>query len=275
MRPLQAAYAFDCVFLFPAGDRPIGRALQRAGEFAAPEVDFLAETLGPAGTLYDVGANIGAISVPLAARLPDARIHAFEPQPALCELLRRNLAMNGLANASAWHAALGEREDTIDFPAPPLEAVTNFGGIGRDTTDLPTAAVPLRRIDSLDLPPPTLIKIDVEGFEAEVLDGAAATLAQHRPTVFCEAHGGPRTEATARRLLALGYRLFHFFAPYLTPANPRGAPVDPVPRGDMNLLALPDDAAPLWPLPEATLASLAEPQRAGNFRYLTRYGFSV
>jgi hypothetical protein len=71
--------------------------------------------------------------------------------------------------------------------------------------------VMVRRIDSLlqsrEIPPPNVVKIDVEGAELDVLSGALDMLRVFRPTLFLEAHGGALEEACSQQLLRLGYKV--------------------------------------------------------------------
>ncbi len=275
MEPLQSAYAFDCVFLFPAGDRPIGRCLTLGAEFARPEVDLLAEQLPAGGVFYDVGANIGTVSIPVAKRRPKARLFAFEAQEAIHRLLQRNVALNDLPNVTTFAWALGERDGTIDFPAPVLGSPTNFAAIGRDAQTAATATVPMHRLDSLDLPPPDLVKIDVEGFDLEVVQGGLEVLRRHQPVVFYEALKPAKTAILNAIMLAEGYRLFWFYAPYVTPGNPRGMKVRAWPQGDMNVLAVPEGIDPVWELPAVLKVDEKPGGRAHEHTYLNRYGYTL
>jgi FkbM family methyltransferase len=275
MQPLQSAYAFDCVFLYPAGDRPIGRALAIAGEFARPEVEFLGEQLPGDGVMYDIGANLGTVSIPIARQRPKARLFAFEAQHNIHQLLSRNVGLNGLNNVQTFAVALGERDGSIDFPAPPLNAAGNFGGVGRDAPVKARLVVPMRRLDSVELPPPNLIKIDVEGFDLEVVQGGLATIRKHKPVVFYEALRASKTATLNALMLEEGYRLFWFLAPYVTPSNLRGVKLKSTPRGDMNVAAFPPGIDPVWNLPALRRADEKAADRSGEHKYLKRYGFEV
>ncbi len=140
--------------------------------------------------VVDVGANLG-LSVLALAPLA-ARVLAVEASPRTVAALRRTVAANGLdarvaVDAVALGAAPGElafHQSTHSAGSHLLSAET-LGGAG-----LPVVRVPVETLDALvarhGLGRVDFIKIDVEGHETEVLDGAAATLARHRPTVFLE-----------------------------------------------------------------------------------------
>jgi FkbM family methyltransferase len=120
----------------------------------------------------DVGANIGSYTL-LASGVCKAKTISFEPDPQTMVLLRRNIDLNGLhGDVVLEQAAVGGEEGEVEFT------------IGCDTTNHVTKGnegrtqrVPMRTLDSITaLNPPTMIKVDVEGFEAHVFRGARAVL---------------------------------------------------------------------------------------------------
>ena len=158
--------------------------------------------LSPGDVVFDVGAHVGFYSL-LASRLagPQGRVVAFEPLPRNVELLERHVACNGASNVLVVRAAVGERtgqERFDDKGDPSMGALAAEGEL-----------VDLVCIDDLveegKVPPPRLVKIDVEGAESRVLEGAAATLAKHRPAVLLAAHGWKQWSECSRRLTDLGY----------------------------------------------------------------------
>jgi FkbM family methyltransferase len=141
---------------------------------------FVRETLAfvPGNTaprILDCGANIGLASLWLTGRFPDARVTAFEPDPALCAILRRNLRVNGRSRvevvaAAVWSAKgrLPFRPDGADSGA--LAAVTmNEGGAAIEVD-----AERLREWIARE--PIDLLKLDVEGAELDVLRDCADVL---------------------------------------------------------------------------------------------------
>lgn len=176
MRQVASAIAFDALFLYPSADRTIGPCLAGHGEFARAAIDFLRDHLPPDGAMCDAGANIGTVSIPLARMLPGLSAFAFEPQLPIYRLLMKNIALNGLMSVEAFPWALGEADGLIHFPTPSLDASINFGAVGRGSPEGDRTPVIIRKLDSLKLPRLDVIKIDVEGFDLEVVRGAAATI---------------------------------------------------------------------------------------------------
>jgi FkbM family methyltransferase len=159
---------------------------------------FVLHALRSNDMFVDVGANIGRYTV-LASGVCGARTMAFEPDPGAAEHLRRNIEVNALDGLVEVHeVALGS--------APGETAFT----VGRDTVnrvavlgEALTRTVPMRRLD--DIPgarQATLIKLDVEGYEAEVLAGARDVLAS--PTVIA-VETEAQDNATFEALTAAGF----------------------------------------------------------------------
>ena len=176
-----------------------------------PEVQSaLAALLRPGMTVYDVGANVGFLSV-IAARLvgPAGRVVCFEPLPDNARQIEYNARLNGFAHVAVRAEALGAADGTARFL---LSAEPTWGALASASPkvngQVNEAAVPVRRLDGAvadaGLPLPEVIKIDVEGAEADVLAGAAATLGEARPILMIELHG--TNAAVADALHRLRYR---------------------------------------------------------------------
>lgn len=136
------------------------------------DMAFLLHFLRADDVFADVGANIGSYTI-LASGVCQARSVAFEPDPGTFRALVRNIALNELGGlVTCRECALGSEQGTTDFT------------IGLDTENrvprelgLATRTVTLDTLDhAVPERPPALIKLDVEGFESEVLRGAARTL---------------------------------------------------------------------------------------------------
>lgn len=130
--------------------------------------------LRPGDLLLDIGANVGSYTV-LAGGAVGARCMSFEPSPESFQRLRSNVLLNDLSpRVTLFRMALGNENGCTSFTTG-LDTV-NHVSVGGETG--PVVSVPIRRLDDVIAgESPTLIKIDVEGFEGPVLQGAPRTLA--------------------------------------------------------------------------------------------------
>jgi FkbM family methyltransferase len=151
----------------------------------SPEIVAALEALARRGArvFWDVGANIGTIALALAARCPGLEVCAFEPSPQVLALLRRNLALNDALSGRVrlFAAALGDRSGPASFFASGEPRNSGLGGLAQSVnrTALPVTVDVVSGDDLVTqgvAPPPDLLKVDVEGFELEVLRGLERTL---------------------------------------------------------------------------------------------------
>jgi FkbM family methyltransferase len=175
-----------------------------------PEVqELLASVLRPGMTYFDAGANVGFFAV-IAARLvgPSGRVICFEPLPENARQIEYNARLNGFTNVAVRCEALGgsNRTDVFNTSAEPTWGMLSTVGKPPEQASghIP---VEVRTLDSLcgpgGLPRPDLIQIDIEGAEAEALQGASSTLTANRPILVIELH---QTNAAVTAILErLGY----------------------------------------------------------------------
>jgi FkbM family methyltransferase len=167
--------------------------------------------LSAGGVALDIGANLGEWTVPLARAVgPGGQVLAFEPQPVVAQALERTLRINHLAQVRVMRLALSDGDGTAPFLIDTGNSGHSRLGGAAAATDLLVAT---RRLDAMvdELAPRhvDLIKIDVEGHERRVLDGAVETLRRFRPAVIIES-GHERAadrEAIATLFAALDYGL--------------------------------------------------------------------
>lgn len=227
------------------------------GRFEPGTTTALARLVGPGSVVLDIGANMGAHTLPLAARVgPAGRIHAFEPTDGAMARLRANIEANGkdftdriivsqvmLAGrpdaglpdtlCSSWPLAGAPDADDIHGGVP-----VSTAGAGVTTLDDWAREVAPARVD--------LVKIDVDGHECEVLRGGLDMLRRYRPPIVIElapavlADHGTGLEALLELLCgAAGYTLFDENGTAPLPDDPailRGM----IPEGgSINVLARP------------------------------------
>jgi FkbM family methyltransferase len=139
-----------------------------------PEMAFLLHLLRPGDVFLDVGANIGSYTV-LAAAVVGAKCVAFEPVPGTFGHLLDNVSVNRIGPLCTCHnMAAGDRDQTVRFTAD-LDSMNHVCAGQENGRGI---EVPVKRLDDMiGADVPTLIKIDVEGYEQAVLEGAPRLLA--------------------------------------------------------------------------------------------------
>jgi FkbM family methyltransferase len=174
----------------------------------------LADLVQPGVTAYDVGANIGYITLLLAKAAGEAgRVYAFEALPSNVDRLRANLALNGLAGrvvvfAGAITGAQGPVRFLVHASAGMGKAA---GSAGRQVHYESEVTVPGISLDEFVYaqgnPPPQVVKMDIEGGEVLALPGMQRLLAEAHPLLLLELHGPESARAVWQALGNAGYRI--------------------------------------------------------------------
>jgi len=225
-------------------DQYIGRSLDLYGEFSAFEGNIFSHWLRPGQCVVEVGSNIGAHTLHLAKLVgPQGTVYAFEPQRLLFQLLCANVSLNEAFNVQTHHAALGRETGTIRVPALDYSAELNFGGVSL-TSSKRGEPVPLLKMDSLSVREFHFLKIDVEGMEADVIEGARSSIGKYRPVLYVENDRKENSEALIRLIEELGYDMWWHLPPLFNPGNFAGNPDNAFGRIlSVNLLCLPKERA--------------------------------
>src|SRR5579859_282974 len=160
-------------------------------------------------TVYDIGANLGYISLSLAKRVgPTGHVAAFEPIPQNVDALRKNIANNGISNVRVFDVAASDRKGEAV-----IRTAGNFATSSlvwhKKNSSAEELVIKTVAIDELvkngELAKPAFVKIDVEGAEGLALKGMQRTVAQSRPVLFIESSEAGR-ETTWQLLRELDYR---------------------------------------------------------------------
>lgn len=226
--------------LYPAKDLYVGKSLGLYGEFSEGEAAVFKALAGPGDVIVDIGANIGAHTV-LFARIAGGggAVLAFEPQPMLFQALNANLALNNIFNVKTERCGLGARGQVLYLPNLDYGDVHNFGGVSLDLVD-EGIPVQVRSLDSCRVPKCALIKIDVEGMEQQVLEGAANTIHDLRPALYVENDRQEKSPDLIHLLLDMGYSLWWHVTPLFNPGNFAGNHVNEFGKTvSVNMLCLP------------------------------------
>ena len=209
------------------------------GSYEATIQNVIADNLYEGAVFYDVGANIGFFSL-LASPVvgPSGAVYAFEPVPSNAAAIRQTKRLNQLTNIQVFEEAVAQLPGRAD-----LMLTHHIGGASLASSSPPRYVtkvidVAVTTIDSViserRLRPPTMVKIDVEGAELDVLHGMSETLTVYRPTILYEIDDATqdglahKLGEAAQFLKAAGYRLID-----LPPAYPD------IPWKVAHVLALP------------------------------------
>ncbi len=178
-------------------------------------LDWIDQQMGAQDILFDVGANIGIFSIYAAFRHPRLRVVALEPEYANLHLLRDNLIANRLHDrVEVYSVALGNRNGISqlhiqDFT--PGAALHTESPTSLQITKTNQPVIGKEGIYALTLDAfceqtglvPNCLKIDVDGTEAEILEGAASTLRSSAlRSLLVEMFGGPEVRRSCERLLS-------------------------------------------------------------------------
>jgi FkbM family methyltransferase len=181
------------------------------GTYETATCEFLRDAVAPDAICYDIGANIGYHALIMAKSASAGEVYAFEPIPAVCEILAKNAAINGLKNVKVVERAVGSQPGRLVLTRSVLidQASRREGtAAGSYEETLECQSVSLDLFVSEGHAPPTFLKIDVEGAEGDVLAGAENVLHRYRPQILCELHGPVPARAVYDLLSRHGYEMF-------------------------------------------------------------------
>ncbi len=203
------------------------------GAYEQETVNWFRSVLRPGMTVLDIGAHVGQYTLIAAADVGSAgRVHAFEPNPGTFRRLSANISRNSFQHVRAHQVALSNTpgETTLFIPQHDNAGESSLQSCVEDSTSTkirsitadewaPTADLGTRpRVD--------VIKLDVQGFETRVIEGASGLIARFRPTVVCEFEerwlrlAGSSSVDLKRTFSDLGYTINRINGNKLTPVAP-------------------------------------------------------
>ena len=155
----------------------IGTCFDLYGQYSESEIALIRLLVPPGGTIIDVGANVGSLTIPMSRIVGDAgRVYAIESHPETFNILCANLALNAIANTRPINAFVAASENVDTGSAVWGE----YAYVGR------TWATQFVALDALDLAACDLIKVDVDGKELEVLQSGEMQIERFRPNLYFE-----------------------------------------------------------------------------------------
>lgn len=178
------------------------------GNYELPVQAALARLLAPGCVFYDVGANAGFFSMQAAKAVGSAgRVFSFEPLPENGSSVLEQVELNALSQVRLVNLAVGRAPGTATFSfAAGSNALAHLGS-ARTPSEL-SMEVGVTSLDAFTerSPPPDVLKMDVEGAEVDVLEGAERVLREHHPDWLIELHGEDLGARCVELLSRHGYR---------------------------------------------------------------------
>ena len=180
------------------------------GDYEAPVEQILLSNLQPGAVFYDVGAHIGVFSL-IAARNLGAHgsVFVFEPDPLNVRRIKENASRNQLDAIRIIPKAVCSTVGRVRFLRASFQSSMNRGVLVEDASAAEESTI---EVESITLDAfaqenalPSLIKIDVEGSEAAVLQGSEEIFRSAKPLLVCEIHHEQASSDVTRWLLARGY----------------------------------------------------------------------
>lgn len=195
------------------------------GEWCELELRLFEKLVAPESNVVEVGSHIGLHAIPLARMAARGQVFCFEPQRILHQILCANSALNNCTNLHAANRAVGNARGMVEIAATDYATPWNYGSFSVDrgfSTEgefrgLQRAErIEITRLDDeaaiAALRSVRLLKIDVEGFELQVIEGARKLIDAHRPVLFVENNKQENGDALIAAIRALGYECYWFVA---------------------------------------------------------------
>lgn len=182
------------------------------GRYEVARVQEFANAVTAGAVVYDVGANVGLYSLIASSRAGiTGRVYAFEPLERNLRYLRQHIVMNNLENCTVVAKAVcnetGMRRFSTASREPCMARLSSAGEMAVPATTLDNCIYGETRFR-----PPDILKIDVEGAELEVFEGATRSITEFHPKVFAEIHGTQLHADCRAFLLAKGYNVEEAYA---------------------------------------------------------------
>lgn len=178
------------IFWYLDSDKYIGQRISLE-KYEPYETQLILRQTRPGDVVVDVGANIGYYTVILADKVgKTGKVYAFEPDKTNFEILKQNIEVNNLKNVELINAAVGSKVGKLKLH----KSKENLGDHKLYKTPLGSAASPLDegetvkiiKLDDYIKEPINLMKVDTQGWEPEVIEGAKNIISKHKPIMFIE-----------------------------------------------------------------------------------------
>ena len=213
------------MIIYLTHDQYVAGALRDFGEYSPSEVKLLQSICKPTWTCIDVGANLGTVALALAKVARS--VIAIEPQLLLNRLILANSALQQLHNIEVVYAAVSNTTGKVHIPAFTYSSLNNYGAIDSScwTSGLEVEQITLDGLaESIGLNKypsgVNLIKIDVEGMEKQVLEGAKVLIQESKPVLWVENDKVPQRDELIRYIKSIGYTPYWIITTVAEPDPP-------------------------------------------------------
>lgn len=195
--------------LYNKNDKYIGRSIALYGEFSELELVLFNQICKQNAVVVEVGANIGTHTMALSKLVGEnGRVYAFEPQRIVFQTLCANMALNSITNVEAFQMAVSNEEGSLLIPEFDYDKENNFGGIELDKFRQGRKVPKVKLDDFLELDRLDFMKIDVEGMEQSVIEGAACLIEKFKPILYVENDRVEKSEALLHTIKSMGYSIY-------------------------------------------------------------------
>lgn len=213
----KARYGYT---LYNKNDQYIGKAIENYGEFSESEAILFKSLVQKSDIVIEVGANIGTHTLVFSEIVGErGRVFCFEPQRVIFQTLCANLALNSVTNVEAFWMASGKEEGFLTIPDLDYNLDFNYGGISVDQFPNGSKVRIAKLDDVIQVGRVKLIKIDVEGMEQEVLEGATRLISQCRPILYVENDRVAKSESLLHTIDSMGYTMYWHLPLLYNPNN--------------------------------------------------------
>lgn len=188
---------------FYGRDWYVGRALYHYGEYSPDETEKILELAGNAreGICLDIGANFGCIGQALESA--GHQVVAFEPQRNIYNMTRMNI------HGTVYNCALGSEVGIAKMPKTGSNEDTNYGGMGLGMAHAKNGTVDVEvcTLDGFAFDNVYFMKIDVEGYEEQVIRGGVEMIKKCKPIMYVEDDRPEKSKSLRELIISLGYTI--------------------------------------------------------------------
>ncbi|MHB1300109.1 MAG: FkbM family methyltransferase [Burkholderiales bacterium] len=176
------------------------------GTYESDKQKLMSRLVKPGMIAYDIGANAGFYTLALARMVGgEGAVYAFEPYAENALNILEHLQLNRCHNATLYQAAVSDHISLSAFQVARSNSMGSLGEVGHYW--VPTVAIDAL-IETANLPVPDIVKMDVEGAESSVFDGASKLLGMRKTIWIIALHGADQRKEIGRMLLDHGYGIY-------------------------------------------------------------------